>query len=192
MPTLKLRSLLAVLLTVALSACGSKEPAAEEPAAQEAAAPAAQVDACELFTQEDAQAIAGESVSFMSSTLEDARGRDPLQCAYNAGNTDNPRILSLLLRRPHESAEQAAGIHEATRSSLEKMTRGDLQPVPGLGDDAFWAGGNLQQLHVLSGRHRFIATALLGEGADSHAAARRIADVVLARLKEAPEAPASP
>ncbi|HKV07488.1 MAG TPA: hypothetical protein VJ725_05060, partial [Thermoanaerobaculia bacterium] len=68
------------LLALALTAgCGSS------PDSETAANPAAQIDACNLFTWEDAQAVAGESVAGMSSTLDDARGRDPGQCVYNAG-----------------------------------------------------------------------------------------------------------
>ena len=163
---------LALLLA---GACGPSTPSGAN------AADSPKIDACELFTMEDAAAVAGESVSGMSSTLEDAKGRDLLSCAYNAGNTNQPRILSLVVR-VHPSAEAAASTLEATQSALSPMVRGDVRSVPGLGDGAVWAGGSLQQLHVRKGDKQLLITAQIGDGAIAFEAAKKIAERVLARL----------
>jgi len=147
----------------------------------DASAPAAEpLDACTLFTAEDAQAIAGESIAAMSSTLDEARGRDPGQCIYNSGNLTQPRILSLLIR-PHRNAESAKRAQESGRSTLTTMA-GKVQDIPGLGDGAVWVGGQLQQLHVLHGSDQLIITVQSPDGTDQLERARRIASTALSRM----------
>lgn len=163
------------LLGTALAGCGSKP---------ESQAPAITVDACTLFTAEEAKAVAGESVAAMSSTLDDAVGRDPGQCIYNSGTLDEPRILSLLLRQ-HRSPESAKRVLEASRGTFSTMSGGRIQEVPGLGDAALWAGGKIQQLHVLHGATQMIVTVDSPDGADQFASARRVAEKALERLKQA-------
>lgn len=168
------------LLALALATgCG---PSSDSQEAQSAEAPAAsQVDACTLFTWEDAQAIAKEPVGGMSSTLDDARGRDPGQCVYNAGTLDEPRILSLLVRQ-FPSAESAGRVLAGSRSSLSSMSGGKVQEVPGLGDGALWVGGRIQQLHVIEGGTQLVITVQSLDGTDQLGAARQIADKALVRL----------
>jgi len=147
----------------------------------EMAVAAAQIDACTLFTWEDAQAVAKESVGAMSSTLDDARGRDPGQCVYNAGTLDQPRILSLLLRQ-FPSATAAQRVLASSRSTFASMSGGKVQEVPGLGDGALWVGGRIQQLHVVRGSTQLVITAQSPDGTDQLAGARQIADKAIARL----------
>jgi hypothetical protein len=168
-----------LLLAAALAAgCGGS--ADSKAADANAAEP---LDACTLFTAEDAQAIAGESIAAMSSTLDEARGRDPGQCIYNSGNLTQPRILSLLVR-PHRDAKSAKRAQEAGRSTLTSMA-GKIQDVPGLGEGAVWVGGQLQQLHVLHGSDQLIITVQSPDGTDQLERARRIASTALSRMDSA-------
>src|SRR5262245_7207635 len=180
----------ALLLATAvlLAACGGgSEPgtggAKAGPAdAKTTAAPAPPaIDACVLFSYEEASAIAGGYVSGMSSTLEDAQGRDPLTCAYNAGSTEQPQILSLVVRL-HPSPERAESTLAAARKALTTMTRGDLSDVPELGDGAFWAGGGLRQLHVRKGEKQLLVTCQLLDPEAARNGAKKIAEQALARL----------
>lgn len=169
------------LLALALAAGCS--PSADE--SQPAANPAAQIDACTLFTWEDANAVAKESVAGMSSTLDDARGRDPGQCVYNAGTLDQPRILSLLLRHfPSDAA--AKRVLTSGRSTFASMSGGKVQEIPGLGDGALWVGGRIQQLHVVQGSTQLVITVQSPDGTDQLDAARQIADKALLRLSASP------
>lgn len=183
---------LATVLAFTLGACdGKTEPktgdlsspqtAAKSDSESDSKSKAIKIDACELFPADEASAIAGEQVSWMSSTLEDAVGRDPLNCSYNAGTTENPRILSLIVR-PAPSPDRAARMHKAARSSFETMVRGEIRDLPNLGESAFWAGGNIQQLRVLSGAHELAVTVNLGADKDGAAAAQKIAAQALERL----------
>jgi hypothetical protein len=140
------------------------------------------LDACTLFTPEDAKAIAGESVAAMASTLDEVRGRDPGQCFYNSGTTDQPRALGLLIRT-HRTAQRARRFQESSRSRLSAMAGGRVQDVSGLGDAALWVGGGIQQLHLLEGNRQFVITVQSPDGTDQLPRARQIAERVLERLK---------
>ena len=144
------------------------------------------VDACQLFTEEDARAIAGETLAAMSSTIDEAKGRNPLECIYNSGSLDQPRILSLLIRQ-HRSASAARDLLESSRSTLSSMAAGKVQDVRGLGDAALWVGGRIQQLHVVTGNLQLIITVQSPDGTDQVDRARQIATRVLERLKTVPK-----
>ena len=169
-------TLTSLLVATAFAACGPSEKPT----------PPIKIDACALFTDADAAAIAGESIAGMSSTLDEARGRDPGQCIYNSGNLEQPRILSLLIRQ-HRNPATAKRTLEASRSTFTtmNMTKGHVQDVPGLGDGALWVGGSLQQLHVLRGAVELVVTVQSPDGTDQLKPARQIAEKALARLKQA-------
>jgi hypothetical protein len=143
------------------------------------------VDACQLFTEQDAQSIAGDTLAAMSSTLDEAKGRNPLECIYNSGSIEQPRILSLLIR-PQRSKGAARDFLESSRSALTSMSGGKAQDVPQLGDGALWVGGRIQQLHMVTGNLQLIITAQSPDGTDQLDKARQIAARVLERLKTAP------
>ncbi|MEA2600220.1 MAG: hypothetical protein QOF89_1212 [Acidobacteriota bacterium] len=166
-----------LLLLAALAACGGSEKPV----------PPLKVDACTLFTEEDARAVAGESLAAMASTLDEAQGRDPGQCIYNSGNLEQPRILSLLIRQ-YPTAGSAKRVQEGGRSTFETMTGGKVQDVPGLGDGALWVGGRLQQLHVRRGAVQLVITVQSPDGTDQLKPAREIAEKVLTRLNKLPKA----
>ncbi|MFL6262998.1 MAG: hypothetical protein ACJ76Y_25135 [Thermoanaerobaculia bacterium] len=170
--------LLAAALSASLAGCrGGADSKPGEPL---------NADACQLFTEQDAQAIAGETLAAMSSTLDEAKGRNPLECIYNSGSLEQPRILSLLIR-PHRSASAARDFLESSRSALSSMSAGKVQDVPGLGDAALWVGGRIQQLHVAKGGLQLIITVQSPDGSDQLDRARQIATRVLERLKTAPK-----
>src|SRR5262245_43525401 len=162
-----------LLLCVALAGCGgSSQPSA----------PAARLDACTLFTYEDAEAAAGESLGTMASTLDEAVGRDPSECLYNSGTETQPRILSLLIRY-HRSPEAAKRILNSGRSTFNSLSGGQTREIPDLGDGALWVGGRIQQLHVAAGSRELVITVQSPDGTDQLPKARQIAVKVLERLK---------
>ena len=173
---LRTPSFLLTLLGIAtlLAGCGGSADSGKE-------VKAPQLDACQLFTLQDATAITGgDTLAAMSSTLDDARGRDPGQCIYNSGTLDQPRILSLLIRH-HRNPDSAKRVLEAIRSAFSRQ----VQDAPGLGDGAVWVGGQNQQLHIVKGPTELIITVQSPDGTDQLKTAREIADKVLSRMPKA-------
>jgi hypothetical protein len=165
---LVLAALLAVTAGTACGGSGTPAPAG------------APLDACRLFTLTEAEALAGEDVSFRSSVLDDAKGRDPSLCAFNSGG--GGKVLSLQVRRLGTAA-QARSLHTSTRGILRGSKPGD---VAGVGEAAFWVGGPLQELHAVKGTDRLIVTLQLQDGKDHLAEARGIATRAFERLAAAP------
>jgi hypothetical protein len=130
------------------------------------------IDACALLTPEDAQAVLGIGAGRMTSFAEDELGKDPGYCAYSTGAGVPPDVLSLQVRR-YPSAERAAGALRAVESVL------DAEPVPGLGDGAYFGQG---QLHVKKGNLQLTITIHAPHVANPYAAAQELARKALARL----------
>lgn len=147
-----LRASLALALT--LTACGGPQSGAEIKIPEG-------FDACSILPQERAQAMAGKPVAGISSTLEDAQGRGPLYCPYNAGTMEQLQLIGLELR-PANSPRVAASRMESAKTYLERLSKRTIQPVQGLGDEAYWVPG-LQQLHTRRGPIVIVATIQAGE-----------------------------
>jgi hypothetical protein len=163
---------MALMAAVSLAGCGGEE--AEGP-------PAPPIQACTLFTRQDAEAAAGIAVNgTLSSTMADVKGPSPLQCTYTTGSLLEPGILSLEVR-PARSEKKAARVHASDRDTMETLSHGKLEEVPRLGDAAYWAGGGLMQLHVLAGRNLLIVT--VQPGKNQLPAAKQIAAKAIDRLK---------
>jgi hypothetical protein len=168
---------LPLALVASLVACGPA-PQKDVTSSPAATAAAGQIDACRLFPQSEAAAIAGESVNFRTSVLGEAAGRDPALCAYNSGTGEPPKILSLKVTQA-ASPEAAERLLDTSRSLLRGARPAD---VPGVGDGAFWVGSNLQQLHARSGSLHLVVTVQLQDGGDHREQAQEVAQRALGRL----------
>jgi hypothetical protein len=166
-----------ILAALAAAAC---ESGPDEPAGS--TIDPASLNACELFTVRDALQFAGRPVAPMSSTFDDASNSgNPLVCSFNAGTRAQPRPLGLEIR-PASSPRAAARSLESGRGFLKRLSGGEVQEVPGLGDKAIFAGGDLHQLHVLRGNLVLVITAKTENPPKSLYLAKRIAQRVLDRL----------
>jgi hypothetical protein len=170
-------SLFPLLLGAFLAACGSDAGKTSNLAVPE------QFDACAVLTFEEARAFAGVPVAAVSSVLDDAVGRSRLECSYNAGTVEHPRLLSLQVR-PAPSARAAERRVESNRSFLRTRAKGDVKDVSGIGDKALWAGGSEQQLHVSKGAVQLIVT--IQAGKDPLGAARKVAEKAFAVMEKSP------
>jgi hypothetical protein len=72
----------------------------------------------------------------------------------------------------------------SSRDFLKRLAGGEIQEVPGLGDAAVWAGGDLHQLNVLRGNLMFLITAQTDNGPKSLYIAKMIAQKALSRLPQ--------
>ena len=151
-----MRSLLgaSLALTLTLAACGGPQSGAEIKIPDG-------FDACSILTPQRARAAAGKPIAEITSTLEDAQGRGPLYCPYNAGTTEQLQLIGLELR-PANSPRVAASHMEAAKTYLERLSKRKIQPIQGLGDEAYWVPG-LQQLRTRRGPIEILATMQAGE-----------------------------
>lgn len=180
----------ALTLALLLNACGSgsetQEGAAFDPAA---------LNACELFTVADAlQLNGGRPVAPRSSTFDDAaRSGSPLACSFNTAvaTPDQPQVLGLEIK-PARDARAAARNLESSRAMLKRLAGGEVQEVPGLGEKAVFAGGDLHQLHVLKGNLVLVITAQTDNPPKSLYLAKLVAQRVLQRLEGGPGAQGAP
>jgi hypothetical protein len=175
-----------------LAACGHDGGAAPAAGKSNAAGTAGTAgaplpDACELLTPADVEAVTRDASGSLSSTLEDAVGKDPTQCAYSLGGDATARMIGLSLRRA-PGAEEAASQQRAAEAGLRSIAAGaPVEELPGLGDGAFWIGGRIDQLNVRRGETLLVLTVQLDK--DPLGTARALAGKALARLAHSAPVP---
>ncbi|HVG09076.1 MAG TPA: hypothetical protein VNM67_15330 [Thermoanaerobaculia bacterium] len=183
----------ALTFTMLLAACGGGSTSEDAP--EGATIDTAKLNACELFTVQDAlQFNGGRAVAPRSSTFDDAsRSGSSLTCSFNTAvsTPDQPQVLGLEIK-PARSPKAAARNLESSRAMLKRLAGGEVQEVPGLGEKAMFAGGTLNQLHVLKSNVVLVVTAQTDNQPRSLYLAKLIAERVLQRLDGAPGAQGAP
>jgi hypothetical protein len=140
---------------------------------------AGKLDACALLTKEDAESFLGEGVGAPATTHTEAMGNTVTQCRYSA-SSGNKRV-GLLLRRA-STADEAAKIFKQARDASKELSGAEPQVIDGLGESAYWTGGNLKQLNMLKGDAWLIVTARPGNGTDPLEASKNISRKILAHM----------
>jgi hypothetical protein len=168
-------SLPILLLTLA---CGGTEAAPEgapppAPDAQ-ATAPASapdQIDACALLSKADVEAAVGrpvqDPVGDSIANLFGCRYRDP----QDPSGTENMVRVAVLVA---DNAADARDVQETSRSNAA-----EVNPVAGLGDDAYWDAIN-RSLNVVKGAYH--VTLSVSHDAGGLDSARKLAEQLLPRL----------
>lgn len=174
--------LLFTIITIFIAASGlgayyvfkpSSEPAATEPSKNYPI-----VDACEIFTLEEAQGVLG-STTTKGESGETAASNDDITVStctytYDPGTIGGIKTASVLARSP----KSEAGV-ESNRSEFDPLPEG-TEEVTGVGEMAFW-NPELGQLNVLKSDVWLIISS--GGNTPSQytlADARVVADVVVA------------
>ncbi|MDF1496955.1 MAG: hypothetical protein P1P90_02750 [Patescibacteria group bacterium] len=110
------------------------------------------LNACNLLTK----TIAADYLGTVDEpTLRDTAGVVST-CSYS--NPDTFDAITLLVRRSQGDAE-AATVNANAKAESKNLSGVDAEDVSGLGDGAYWAGGNLNQLNVFRGEDWLILTA---------------------------------
>lgn len=133
------------------------------------------VSACSLLTQEEAAAILGEPVE---KPTDSATGQTVTNCNWM---TPSFHMVGILVRLASSPAEAETVRLEARRQS-KGLSGVDPQDVTGLGESAYWAGGDINQLNVFKGNYWLIITASKGKANDNLALAKAVAAKALPRL----------
>jgi hypothetical protein len=155
---------------------GSGEPNAATPGNNK---PTQNLDACNLLTKDDVESFLGEKVGTPATTHTEAMGNTVTQCRYGA-LSGNKRV-GLLLRQA-ATADEAAKIFRQARDASKELSGAEPQVIDGLGESAYWTGGNLKQLNVLKGDAWLIITANSGSGTDPLQASMSVSRRILARM----------
>jgi hypothetical protein len=133
------------------------------------------VSACTLLTQEEAAAILGESVEKPTNS---AMGGTVSNCNWMTPSLHMVGILVRLAATP----EEAETVRNEARRQSKSLSGVDTEDVAGLGENAYWAGGNVNQLNVFKGNYWVIITASKGKSSDNLALAKAVAEKALTRL----------
>ena len=132
-------AIMALLMVLGLAACNSSNQAT---AASEPATPGdsvADYDACALVTKADAEAILGEPVDPAKGETTPVLGNKA--CGYVAASQSSMKMVNIYLGR------LSMGAQPDMWNATKKMWQDKLQPVAGLGKDAFIGpDGGLQVL----------------------------------------------
>lgn len=138
------RWLLVALLPFA-AACGGGDDAADDQARAEQG-PAggterAQMDPCALVTATDAEQVLGAPPE--TERPSEANNEYLATCRYVAPRGESVAVLSVMVSRQNGRY----GFENARRMEEEGIR---IEPVSGVGDDAFWVGDPLHTLYVLA------------------------------------------
>jgi hypothetical protein len=176
-----MRRAIALLGPVLLLACGGSR---ETPSRPSGLAQGFVFHACVLLTRSQAETAAEEPLRGMATFLDRQSGTDFAKCSY--GTPDRlGKTVSLEVRR-HADPATAARVQDSAMGSARKLAEGDLRSLAGLGDEAFWAGAKLSQLHARWGEVRLIVTVQMGPEEDRADQAESLAATAIERLKKAP------
>ncbi len=131
------------------------------------------IDASQLLTKEEAAAILGASIKDVKTNGDGL--------AYSSATfvaVDGTTVVVLV--QISRDAASAQAVFDRNRASSKSTSGVEPAPVSGLGDRAFWAGGNANTLAVSKGRYWLsIAAILLDNPLEP---AKRLAAKVLPRL----------
>jgi hypothetical protein len=170
---------------IGLAGCGgtktveTKNASDTKPAANSGKGSDGKLDACSLLTKEDVESFLSEPVGAPATTHTEAMGNTVTQCRYSA-SSGNKRV-GLLLRQA-STADEAAKIFKQARDASKELSGAEPQVIDGLGESAYWTGGNLKQLNVLKGAAWLIITANSGSGTDPLEASKNVSRKILARM----------
>lgn len=133
----------------------------------------AKIDASQLLTKEEVGQITGMTVAALKT------GGDGISYATATYVTAEGSTIVVLVQ-PSRDAAAAQTVFDRNRNSSKAASGVDPVPVAGLGDRAFWAGGNANTLAVVKGRYWLsVATVLMDNALQP---AKRLAAKALTRL----------
>ncbi len=143
-------------------------------------------DACALFPASEATAeLPDREIGQLSGPLDASSGTEFARCAYGRG-PGGILDAALEVRRYADPSALRRNL-EAAQPMLRRLSGGDLTAVSGVGDIAWWAGGELRMLKVGWRDLELTVTLQPGGGPGSpRAAAERIASRAVYRLAGEP------
>lgn len=184
------RIVLAGCLTLLIAAC-SRPASVSEPPKTESTLPA--IDACLLLSAEEIAAAQGAPPQSTTPGARDQSGMSVAQCYFALARTADSLNLIVQRKAPGAGAQTPATMwrdmfhnEEPPKVGRDGKLKEKSKPakIEGLGDEAFWAGGQFGgMLHVLKGETVIqISVGGPGEEAAKLEKLKELAKIILQRL----------
>lgn len=136
--------------------------------------------ACKLLTRDDAEALLGGPVQEPPVTGSTADiGVESWRCGYISVAQKPAKVVTLLDQHWQDPAA-ARKAYEHAHAISQSISGQMPENVPGLGDRAYWAGGSVNQLHVLAGSDWLVISVTAAPGFDQLGPAKQAAARILA------------
>jgi hypothetical protein len=140
------------LLLLALAGCGKQAPAAAQPSAGQQPQLANTIDACTLLTKADAEQVLGSPVDEALRPVQSTEPNIVDSCEYRiTGATAKDHVVLTVVLPVSGDLESAQKIFAAGRQGAQATYGSTLPDVPGLGDSAYWVGGEGNTLMMMKG-----------------------------------------
>ncbi len=143
--------------------------------------------ACAMLTNEDIQAVQGETIKSTKPSERSSAGLSVSQCYFELPTTSNSIVLTITRkaggeRDPSQSWHDI--FHGERHSEKEEGEEKEPVKIEGIGDEAFWAGTKIGgALYVLKGNaYLRISVGGAGDQAAKIEKSKTLAQKVLARL----------
>jgi hypothetical protein len=134
-------------------------------------APAKRLDACEVLPKGEVETVIGEAVKSadLSRVTEGTESTAAFsQCTYK---TASGRTIEFFARR----SPVPDNTPDAIQKSRETMKGfGKLEDISGVGKNAFWVGGSINQLHVFEGENIYLYLTMRGSKAEAEAQTKAV------------------
>lgn len=160
--------LVSLSLGMFLGSSQAFQPCFAKPSAAQAG-----IDASQLLTKEEVGATLGTTILAVKTGGDGA--------SYSSATyitSDGSTIVFLV--QPSRDAAAAQAVFEKNKGTSKSTSGVDPEPVAGLGDRAFWAGGRANTLAVVKGRYWLSIAMLLIDGPKEPA--KKLAVKALERL----------
>jgi hypothetical protein len=170
------------LLLLALAGCGKQAPAAAQPSASQSSL-ANTVDACTLLTKADAEQVLRSPVDEAIRPVQSTEPNIVDSCEYRVTGAmaKDHAVLTLVLPVSGD-LESAKKIFTAGRQGAQATYGSALPDIPGLGDSAYWVGGEGNTLMMLKGRLTVSLSVSTQKGDSPSQAMLDLGKLVLGRL----------
>lgn len=170
------------LLLLALAGCGKQAPAATQPPASQASL-ASTIDACTLLTKADAEQVLGSKVDEAIRPVQSTEPNIVDSCEYRIiGATVKDHAVLTVVIPVSGDLESAKKIFAAGRQGAQATYGSALPDVPGLGDSAYWVGGEGNTLMMMKGSMTVSLSVSTQKGDSPSQAMLDLGKLVLGRL----------
>ena len=144
-------TLMLVILLLALAGCGSPTATVAQSSAGQSPA-VARIDACSLLTKADAEQVLGKAVDEPTHPIQSEETFLVDSCEYRmTGATAKEHAILTIVAPANGDLETALKTFATGKQGAQAAYPSTLPDLPGLGDSAYWVGGEGNSLMMMKG-----------------------------------------